>query len=108
MTLNKALENKIKKLQINEQNLQNYLVQRQQLQNELIEIDSALSEISQSNDSYYIIGNLMVKKAPDEIKEILSKKRSNIKIRIDAIRKNEDVIKKESKRLQEEIIKSNA
>ena len=56
------------------QGLQQLQIQKQRLQHERIELESALEELEGSEDSYKVIGNLMVKKSAKSIGEELSQK----------------------------------
>ena len=50
-------EKKIAQLQVLEQNLQNFLLQKQAFQTQLVEIDNALEEVGKNNSALYrIIG----------------------------------------------------
>lgn len=91
----------IKKLQQNEQNLQGILMQKQQFQTQLIEIESALKELGSSKESYKIIGNIMVKSEPEDLKKELEEKKRTIDLRIRSFEKQEADIKERSKKLQE-------
>ncbi|MFO7710686.1 MAG: prefoldin subunit beta [Candidatus Woesearchaeota archaeon] len=97
-------EDDIKQMQLLEQNLQAYLSQKQQFQAQLIEINSAIEELEQDKDSFKIIGNIMVKKKPEDIKKELQEKKEKIELRIKSIEKQEDLIKKKSKDLQGKVM----
>ena len=101
---NKETEQKISQLQILEQNLQNFLMQKQQFQSQLIEIDSAINELVDAKKSYKIIGNIMVDANKEVLSEDLKEKKKIVELRIKGLEKEEESIKEKAKRLQNEVI----
>jgi len=99
-------ENKINQLSMLEQNLQNLGLQKQQFQNQNLEIESALSEIETSEESFKIIGNLMVKVGKEKIKNDLNDKKETIQLRIKTLEKQEEKFREKTKGLQDEILKN--
>lgn len=106
MTVDKDTEKKISQIQLLEQGLQNFNLQKQQLQSKLVEIDSALSELENTDASYKIIGNIMVKTDKKKLQSQLSKDKENTTIRIKAVEKQEDSMREKAKKLQEEVMKN--
>ena len=100
----KGSEDKIHKLQLLEQNMQNYLVQKQQFQSQGIEIDSALEELKDQKEAYKIVGNIMVSTKREDLEADLMRKKEMIDLRIKSIEKQEDLIKKKAKAIQEEVL----
>ncbi len=98
-------ENKINQLSMLEQNLQNLALQKQQFQNQNLEIESALSELEGSEETFKIIGNLMVKVAKDKLKIDLCSKKETMQLRIKTLEKQEEKFREKTKALQEEILK---
>lgn len=91
-----------------EQNLQAILMQKQAFQMELSEIDLSLKEIANSGeDIYKIIGQLMLKVQKNKIIEELNSKQSLVKSRIKNLEKQEENLSEQSKKIREEILKSN-
>jgi len=105
MKLDKETQEKIGELQIAEQNLQSFLMQKQNFQTQLVEVDSALSELEKSKDSFKIIGNIMVKAEKKELKKELEEKKTILELRIKNIEKQEDKIREKASKLQEEVMK---
>lgn len=99
-------EEQIQKLQLLEQNLQNYLAQRQQFQSQMIEIDSALAELESQASAYKIVGNVMVSVKKEELESDLKKKKEIIELRIKSIEKQENLIRQKAKAIQEEVMKA--
>ncbi len=103
--LSKETEQKIEQLQMLEQNLRTFTVQRQQFQAQLMEIDSALSEIEGTKEVFKIIGGVMVAAQKDEVKKDLAKKKEVLELRIKTIEKQEEKIKEKASSTQKEVLK---
>src|SRR3989338_10147608 len=103
--MDKETEEGIQQLQLLEQNLQNFLMQKQQFQAQLIEIDSALEELKDNKEAYKIIGNIMVKTSKEELEKDLKNKKEMIELRIKTLEKQEDKIQERSKKIQEDVLK---
>jgi len=104
--MDEAVQEKIGKLQMMEQNMQNFLMQRQQFQSQLGEIESALEEIDKTDTAYRIIGNIMVKSSKDTLKKDLSSKKELMEVRIQALEKQESQLQEKAKTLKEEVMKN--
>lgn len=100
----KESEQDIQKLQLIEQNLQNYLMQKQQLQAQLAEVDSALEELKDQTSAYKIIGNIMVSTKKDVLESDLTKKKELIELRIKNIEKQENLMKQKAKEIQKRVL----
>jgi len=103
--LTKEYQEKIQKIQVTEQSMQNLLSQRQQLQQQLSEIDTALSEMKTSTRTYRIIGSIMVETDKEKLTKDLSGKKEVVELRIRSIEKQEEKLKEKMKSLQEELMK---
>ena len=105
MEVNKETENKIAQLQMLEQNIQNFLVQKQTFQTQLIEVDNALEELDKSKDkSYKIIGAIMVAADKEDLKKELNSKKEILYLRIKSIEKQENQLKEKASSLQSEVL----
>ncbi|MFH2028246.1 MAG: prefoldin subunit beta [Nanoarchaeota archaeon] len=104
MEVSKETEEKINQLQLFEQSLQNLLVQKQQFQSQLVEISSAVTELESSNESYKIIGNIMVSSKKDDLKKELETKKETLNIRIKTLEKQENSIKEKAQKLQSDVM----
>lgn len=104
MTLTSSSEQKISQMQMLEQSIQNYGMQKQQLQTKTLEIDSALEELEDVSDAYKIIGNIMVKTDSETLKSSLIDDKEKNQIRINAIEKQENQMQEKAKTLQQEIM----
>jgi prefoldin beta subunit len=106
MEVGKEAQQKIQQLQILEQNLQAFLLQRQQLQTQLIEIESALKELKDTKEAYKIIGNIMVSSKKEDLEKDLTQKKETAELRIKTLEKQEKTIKERAKKLQQEVLSS--
>ncbi len=96
---------KIQQLQFLEQNLQSIIMQKQAFQMEVSETNSALEEIEKSKeDVYKIIGQLMIKVSKKKIKEELENKQKLLKMRLDALTKQEESLKVQADKLRDEVM----
>lgn len=102
--ISKDAEQKISQLQLLEQNLQNFLMQRQQFQAQLTEVESALKELKDSKQSYKIVGNIMVDSSKSDLEKSLKRKKEVIELRIKNIEKQEESIKEKQKTIQKEVL----
>lgn len=105
MEVLKETEQKINQLQMFEHSLQNFLGQKQQFQIQLVEIESALSEIGQTEKSYKIIGNIMVEADKNELKADLESKKEMLELRIKTMERQESAVREKASKLQAEILK---
>ena len=103
--LSKETEQKIEQLQMLEQNLRTFTVQRQQFQAQLLEIESALTEIEGSKEAFKIIGGIMISAPKDDLKKDIAKKKEVLELRIKALEKQEEKIKEKAASTQKEVLK---
>ena len=102
--LSKEQEEKIAQLQMFEQNIQGFLMQKQSLQAQLIELESALKELDSTDTPYRIIGNIMVKTKKEDLKKDLEQKKEMVELKIKSLEKQEDRIKERAKKTQSEVL----
>ncbi|MBT7903212.1 prefoldin subunit beta [Candidatus Woesearchaeota archaeon] len=98
-------QEKINKLQIMEQSMQNYLGQKQQFQSQLLEIESALSELEKTNQAYKIVGNIMVVAEKSKLTEELTTKKETTELRIKTLEKQEAKLREKTSEIQKEVMK---
>ena len=103
--MEKDTEKKIGQLQMMEQSINTFLMQKQQLQAQLIEMDSALKELKNTENAYKIVGNIMIKSKKEDLEKDLTSKKEAIELRIKTLEKQETQMKDKSKTLQEEVMK---
>lgn len=104
MNQDKETQEEIQQLQILEQNLQTFFLQKQQFQTQLTEIDSALEELKDKKEAFKIIGNIMVKTNKEDLEKDLKKKKSILDLRLKNLEKQEEKIKEKSKNIREEVL----
>lgn len=103
----KEMEEKISQLQLIEQNLQNYLIQRQALQAQKSEIDNAIAEIKKTKDKVYkITGPIMVSVDKDALEKDLNSTKEVIDIKIKNFGRQEAKLKEKAEELQKEVLKN--
>jgi len=103
--MNKETEEKIGQLQLMEQNLQNFIMQKQKFQTQLFEIENALKELEGTKDkAYKIVGTVMIASKREDLIKELKEKKSVIELRIKTIEKQEKTIKDKSSQMQADIM----
>lgn len=103
--MKKETEEKIGRMQLLEQNIQNFMLQKQQFQSQLVEVNSALEELEKTDTAYKIIGNIMVASKKDEMKKDLQSKKEMVELRIKSIEKQEAELKEKAQKMQQEVLK---
>jgi prefoldin beta subunit len=104
--ISKETEQMLQQLQLIEQNVQNFTMQRQQFQGQLIEIDSALEELNGTPQAYKIVGNIMVAAAKDSLSEDLKSRKEAVELRIKALEKQEQQLKQKAEKMQAEVMEA--
>ena len=104
MTMSKDVQEKISKLQLIEQNMQQSLMQKQQFQSQLMEQESALKELKDTKEAYKIIGGIMVSQDKESLTKDLEQKKEIVELRIKSFEKQETTLKDKAKSLQEEVM----
>lgn len=97
-------EEKLQRLNLLEQNLNNTNLQKQNFQMQGVEIENALNELKDSKEAYQIIGNIMIKTNSEKLKKDLDSKKEIIELRIKNLEKQEAKIKEEADKLQKEVL----
>ncbi len=103
--MNKDTQEKIGQLQRIEQSMQSIMMQKQQFQAQLMEIDSAISELEGSDESYKIVGNIMVKASKEDLNKDLKQKKELVELRIKTLEKQEKDTKDKATGIQSEVMK---
>jgi prefoldin beta subunit len=105
MDVSKETEQKIGQLQLLEQNMQNFLMQKQNFQAQLMEVENALKELeSAKKETYKIVGNIMVASDKAGLKKDLSSKKEILDLRLKNLKKQEDSLKEKAEKIQAEVI----
>ncbi len=106
MKIDKETQEKIDRLQLIEQNLQNVLIQKQTFQTQLLEIENALKELTNKKEVYKIIGAIMVSSKKEDLEKELNQKKEILDLRLKSIEKQEEKIKEGATELQSEVMKN--
>jgi len=107
MEQNNEINNKVEELQVVENNLQNFLMQKQSLQVELNEISNALDEVKKTNDEVYkIVSGVMLKSEKDSISKDLNEKKDIVEMKISSIEGQEGLLDNKSKEMKDYINKA--
>ncbi len=102
----KEAEAKLGQLQMLEQNLQSFLLQKRNFQTQLIEIESALSEIENTSSAYKIVGNIMVAADKETLKKDLGQKKEMLDLKIKTLEKQEGKLKEQVTSIQQDVMKN--
>jgi prefoldin beta subunit len=98
------IENKVQELQILEQNLQGFLMQRQTVQVELNEISNALAELKKADDEVYkVLSGIMVKSDKSSLIKDLEERKRVTELRMNSIEKQEKILSQKADDLRKEI-----
>ncbi len=103
MTEKKQTENDLAQMQLIQQNLQNIMIQKQQFQMQLNEINSALTELKETDKAYKIVGNLMVASKKEDLEKDLKEKLQTIELRIKTFESQEEKFKKKLEDMQKSV-----
>ncbi len=105
MKIDKETEEKIREMQLIEQNLQNFLLQKQAFQLELNETENAGEALSSSKGEVYkIVGQIMLKSNRPDLEKDLSEKKHLLELRLKSIEKQETELRASLERLRNFII----
>ncbi len=105
MKLDKETENAVQEMQLIEQNLQNFALQKQAFQMELNETESASEELKKSKgDVYKIVGQIMVRSHKEQLEKELEEKNKLLGLRLKAIEKQELMLSEKLERLRNEVL----
>jgi prefoldin beta subunit len=103
--INDETQEKIQQLQILEQNLQNFLMQKQAFQFEINEVENALAEIKKtSGDVYKLVGSIMIKAQKEDVEADLKKKFDVLSLRIKSIEKQESKFQEHVESIRKEVL----
>ena len=102
--MNKEAQESVQRLQAIEQNLQTLNMQKQQFQAQLFEIEGALKEIPTSQNTYKIVGGILIGTDKDTLQKDLQGKKELLELRVQTMEKQEKQLKEKAKKLQEEVL----
>ena len=96
------------KLQQTQQQLQMLMLQKQNLQSKFLELENAITEIDgiTKEDVYEIVGNIMVKRDKDFLRNNLVEKKETLSLHQNSVDKQIDKLTDMANKLQEKIMSS--
>jgi len=104
MNISKETAAKIEELQILEQNLQAFLMQKQAIQIDLNETANAINELKGSKGEVYkILGGIMIRSDREATLKELEEKKKVLDLRIGSMEKQEKLIESKSEAIRKEI-----
>ena len=89
-----------------EQRLQSLAMQKQTFQTQSMESDNALREIDNSEDTYKVVGNVMISVEKTELKKELTSKKEMADMKVTNLEKEEKKLREEATELQKEVMGS--
>lgn len=96
---------RVERLTAIDQQLTQLLHQKQQFQSQLSELTHASDELGKTEQAYKIIGNIMVAQNKDKLLKEITDKKELIEVRIGAVEKQEDTLRKEAETIRTEVFK---
>ncbi len=105
MAVSQETEKKIAQLQMLEQNMQSFLMQKQAVQSQQIEVDNALEELKKTDGpSYKILGPIMISAKKDELVKELDSRKEVLSLRLKNLDKQEAQIREKAQKIQAEVM----
>jgi len=102
--MDSEIQEKIQELQVLEQNLQAFIMQKQSVQLETNEVANALEEIEKSDGEVYkIIGGAMIKSTKDKLSKELREKKKLFDLRLNSLEKQESLLMKKAEDLRGDV-----
>lgn len=94
----------LQKLQAIEQALHTQTAQHNAYQGQLLELENAMRELSETKESWRIIGNVMVKADPAKLAAEFTEKKTLLQTRIAGFERQEKKLRDEMQKLQTELL----
>ncbi|MBT3407750.1 hypothetical protein HOK68_01595 [Candidatus Woesearchaeota archaeon] len=101
--MNEQLQKEISKLQFLEQNYNQLMLRKQNLNIKLNEISNAKNQLGTSDESYTVIGNIMIKKSKEELISELENKEKTFSSQVETISKQEKDLFEKKGQMQKEL-----
>lgn len=100
-------QEKIQELQLLQQRLALFAQQKQAFQLQMMEVENALAEVEKSKGPFYkMVGEILVEKAPEELKKELQEKKTDLDIRLKSFDKQETRTREQALEIQKEVAKA--
>ncbi len=100
----KDAQEKIRRLQVMEQNVQQVLAQKQQFQSQVFELEKALKEIKATSAAYKIVGGIMVLSDREQLEKELLQQKELADLRVATLDKQEKQIREKAQSLQKDVM----
>jgi len=105
MEMNKDTEEKIRQLQLFEQNMHTIIHQKQTFQAQTLEMDNALKELAKADGKVYkIIGTVMIDSTKDKLEKDLNERKEVMELRLKSLKKQEVDLKERAEKIQKEVL----
>jgi len=104
MNIPKETQEKIQQLQLLEQNLQAFAQQRQGFQTQLVEVESAVKELKTAEETYKIVGSIMVASKKADLQKDLKESQEKIELRLKTLESQESKLREKAQTLQKEVM----
>ena len=105
MDFSKETEEKVRQLQMFEQNMQNILSQKQNIQGQTLEVDNALEELKNAEGKVYkIVGTVMIDSTKERLEKDLNERKEVLELRLKSLKKQEDSFRERAEVLQKEVM----
>ena len=102
---NEETQKQIAQLQMLEQNMQSFLMQKQSIQAQQVEVENALDELSKSSGEVYrIVGPLMMAAKKDVLKNDLESKKEVLALKLKNVDKQETQLREKAQKIQAEVL----
>jgi prefoldin beta subunit len=105
MNIPHDIQEKIGRLQVMEQNIQSFHLQRQNISVQLAEIDHALQELGDTKEQVFkIIGQVMISSTAPELKKDLKSKKEALEVRVKSLENQESILREKAEALQRDVV----
>ncbi|MFA4886578.1 MAG: prefoldin subunit beta [Candidatus Nanoarchaeia archaeon] len=102
---NEETQKQIAQLQMLEQNMQSFLMQKQSIQAQQVEVENALDELGKSSGEVYrIVGPLMMAAKKDVLKSDLESKKEVLALKLKNVDKQETQLREKAQKIQAEVL----
>lgn len=98
------VQKEIASLQVMEQRANTLGAQKQNFQSQLIEAENALGEMEKSEETFKIVGGIIVKKDREELRREIGEKVDDLKAKIESYEKEEKRVRDKLEAKQEELM----
>jgi len=101
--LDSKTQESLAELQKIDQRIQNIAMQKHGIQTQLLEIENALNELGGANESFKIVGSIVLSVDKVELEKELSSKKEVLDLKLNNLNKQEASLRKEVEEVQKTI-----